>query len=499
MSSTLDTFIRTIKNRKPRPKPDKKSHFTMNPLLFLAREVAIRRKGAPLDIHTVTKALVDELKYAHKHRCNVTCVIIGGPGKGKSKLAFLLGKMYTILTESEFEYCWDIDEIPDVLDGGWLHIDEWLIPEGKGRIIALRRVKNLFDTGRAKQISISVSTPTAPSLPFVSFEATTLAQDWDNRMNMFEIRVPLPRHGMVYIGNAIVPLGKDDDMWNMFDVEAKARKDRVWDEKGSKKIRSKLDTQTAAKEVMKWVKKNKFEITTKSIATTFVKTVAKEKKWDVHYYNEPDIVNWVMVLNEGTKKESIPFDSTQISGENWDWLRNAYRRWGEEAYALYRVPNNPRETWESVAQTLGEDVDGESLRRRVSRRLSDRTDYPPSTKELGDMGEGLVMASLPDTLRARNVGGVGQPDILCTVNDRAVALSVKLTETDTHYKERETHPEYDACPDNAFCILIIPRLLTIHVVRLTDSTQTINSRGRGGLATTHTPQEIGTILQEVVK
>ena len=334
MSSTLDEIRDVFKRRaKPKPKPVKKSNFTMSPLLFLAREVAIMRNSAPMGIRAVTKALVNEFRYAHKHNLNVTFVAAGGPGKGKTRFCILMGKLWIRLTGGEFVYCWDIDEIPDANDGDHLHIDEWLIAEGEGKIQSYQRLKNLFDTGRAKQISISVATPTTPNLPFVSFEATTIAQDWDNRMNQFEIHVPLPRFGMVYVGDCVVPLGKDDELWKMFDAETKSRKDEIWTKKGKKVIKGKINARKIAKEVLKWAKENNIRIRTKSAAKTFIKEIQEERGWDITYYNMPDITNWIMeIIKEDTKvyegqtvdlKEALytRLQDRGVKSRHIEWLR----------------------------------------------------------------------------------------------------------------------------------------------------------------------------------
>ena len=115
------------------------------------------------------------------------------------------------------------------------------------------------------------------------------------------------------------------------------------------------------------------------------------------------------------------------------------------------------------------------------------------------MGERCVLASLPDILQAQIVGGSGNPDITFSPTpDTKGAISVK-TSYKTHFKERETHPEYEAFPDNAYCILLMPRLLELRLFRLHSSPQTINHRdqaGVGRLATT--PEGIVPLLKEMI-
>jgi len=196
MSSTLTQYL-SRRRKRPKPKKKEKGGFTMRPLKFAARQVAVHRSDMPLSTYRVTKAVVDDMKFAFRRGWNVTCVIVGGPGEGKSRAVFLLSDLWTKMTGGERKITWNISEIPELNDGDWLHIDEWLYLRGKGSKLALDALKNLYPLGRAKQICISVSTHVAPGLPFVTFEATTLAQDFDNRRNLFEIRVLLPGHGLV--------------------------------------------------------------------------------------------------------------------------------------------------------------------------------------------------------------------------------------------------------------------------------------------------------------
>ena len=277
----------------------------MRPLKFIARKVAVERGGIPMSTREVTKAVVEDMKFAFRHGWNVTCVIVGGPGEGKSRAVFLLSGLWIKMTGGERKITWNISKIPELNDGDWLHIDEWLFLRGPGSRLALDALKNLYPLGRAKQICISVSTHVAPGLPFVTFEATTLAQDFDNRRNLFEIRVPLPGHGLVYVGNAIFPLGKEDEDWNKYELESYARKTNVFIEGGEQRVAFKLDNLEIAKEVVKWAGDKNLIISTKGHAAAALDTMAKERGLKTNYSIDDNISNLiVMLIRSRTEREA---------------------------------------------------------------------------------------------------------------------------------------------------------------------------------------------------
>lgn len=446
--------------------------------------------------------------------------IRGIKGGGKSRLAqMVIGRICTVTPHVLFQYK-DIgaqfqslnDEVQEV----GLLIDEDLTATGADSANLVIHVNNSWDTNR-KAVQSGVCTGVN-----LSFEK------WGNTLDIrlepcgYNERFLATRFGMFSSKNRFLGFGAlqfkhlpDDPVyyynelgtWSQYDDRASLFSRTVTRSGGALDA---IDDIEQTKHIERLKKLFTTEYIEKErelppdIACRRLYRKAKLPAKSIGYMNE--VIWWAkneFEEKKNGKKGEVPFDPKLITGENWEWLRDAYRRWGEEAYALYMVPNKKQATWDDIALVLGETPipEGASLGRRIRRRLSGRTDYPPSTKELGDMGEGFIMASLPDTFGARRIGGIGNPDILCTINNRPVALSIKFTEKDTHYKERERHPEYDAAPDNAFCILIMPRLLTIHIFRITGSSQTINTRlgTKGHLATTHTPQEIGAILQEVVK
>ena len=188
---------------------------------------------------------------------------------------------------------------------------------------------------------------------------------------------------------------------------------------------------------------------------------------------------------QGEEGQGFPVSYIEITGKGWEWLREAYfKKWKSAAWALYRVPLHKKMEWNDVAEHLKEKGDGEAVAKRVKRWLADRPDFPPTAKELGDMGENFICASLPDIWAAEIVGGSGNPDITLEVDGTRAALSIKFTEKDGKYREAEKHPEYNHAPDNAFCILVRPRLLELRLYRLLDYEQTINSNGGERLATT---------------
>lgn len=337
MSSTLTDYLRSRKKKIPRPKQEteKKGGFTMRPLKLLARNVAIKRGGIPASTREVTKAVVEDMKFAFRHGWNVTVVVVGGPGEGKSRAVFLLSSIWIAMTGGERKITWNISEIPELNDGDWLHIDEWLYLRGSGSRLALDALKNLFPLGRAKQICISVSTHVAPGLPFVTFEATTLAQDFENRRNLFEIRVPLPSHGLVYVGNAIFPLGKEDEDWAEYEIESYKRKTNVFMDSGETRVTFKLDNLELAKEVIKWATDKELIISTRGHAAAALDTMAEERGLKTNYSIDENVSNLiVMLIRSRTERESYKgqtidlkkalytrLEERDVKKEHVKWLR----------------------------------------------------------------------------------------------------------------------------------------------------------------------------------
>lgn len=463
--SDVKSKVQRVVRRKKKPK--KPTGFTMRPLKFLARQVATERNFAPLPTAVVTKGLLDDIKFAFEHKWNTNPVFVGGPGEGKSRGVWRYAKEWLKLTLQIFKYCWDIDQIPDTAEGGWFHIDEWFIPEGQGKLQALQRIKHLFDTGRLLMKCISVSTPTAPNLPFCTFEATTLAQDFDNRLNLFEIRVPLPRFGMVYIGNAIIPLGEDDDAWIQYEKDSRARKTEIWDKKGKKVVGAKFDVEKVAQEVIDWARKNKYDISSDSKATTLVRKLAEERGWDTNYATEPDIVNWVSMIRKKRRvedKASAPKKFGEFSPgwkglqefvEEWCLKQKPPRKEYAEGTAQWIVPTNPPTSKDDAynlvdfgtnpvkVATLVREIT--NLKRRIQRPDREFTDFTESW-----------LASQLDIIGARKVGGQDAPDIILPDgNEIAVKFCVR---NDPFY-------DYTVSPEtNGLVIIIIPRKLQFFVI-----------------------------------
>ena len=307
-----------------------KEGLVMRPLKLLARNCVLYNNREPFDTFTTTKAFVQDLRFARKHGWNSTNIWEGGPGEGKSEGALKYARIWVAMTGGKLHVIWDIDEIPELNDGDWVHLDEWLVPEGPGKIQAINRLWNFFTTIRAKQICISVSTPKAPELPFMTFLATTLAQDFTNRKNMFEIRVPLPRYGLVYVGNVLIPLHDDKEFRARYEAESYARKTQVVTDKGKKIISVKKDPIEAANEVIKWSEENDFQISTKGQALAALDVVAREKKWDINYSSEDTIAN--LVIMQKKKFNRVP---EEYSGQVVE-LREAVL---EQLERQYQIPD----------------------------------------------------------------------------------------------------------------------------------------------------------------
>ena len=283
-----------------------KTGFVMRPLKLLARRVALDPFRRPLSTAIVTKAFADDLSFAYNHKGNSRSIWEGGPGEGKGEGLQRYARTWIALTGGKIKTTWDIDEIPELHDGDWLDIDEWLSGEGPGSVIVLRRLRNLFDTLRAHMISAGVSTPTAPDISFVNFIATTLAQDFQKRRNLYEVRVPLPRYGLIYIGNTIVPLHRNEVARQEYEKAAYDRKSGLIAEKGRKTIKNGLDPMEAARIVRAWAAEQHMTIVTKGQASAALAVVAKERNWDINYSNEPTIANLV-VLQTTREVKSIPY------------------------------------------------------------------------------------------------------------------------------------------------------------------------------------------------
>lgn len=332
--STLE--LSHITGLQPRTKREKKAHgFVMRPLKALAWQVAYQRQGKPFGISVVTKGVKEDLQFAWYNKKNVIVIAEGEGGGGKTWLGWFLAQQWTKLSAGKIQYSWDVDNIPDLQDGDWFHLDEFLEAEGEGKIQMLNRfMKNILPTVREKQICISVSTPRAPDMPFYTFLATTLSQDLDKRINMFQIRYFLPRYGLVYIGNAVFPEPEDTEKWRKFQKKSYTRKTRIVDDKGRKTIERKLDYEECAQTVRDWAKEKKYTLLNRGQAETAAKQVAKEQNWDTSYYSVEDIANLVIMsgkvrLPDGAMEGTIP----DYEGQTTD-LRKAICDRMIEAYGI---------------------------------------------------------------------------------------------------------------------------------------------------------------------
>jgi len=405
MSSPFQEMHITGKHRRPRPK----SRFVMRPLKWAARVVHYQRNDIPLSTDLVTKVLIADYRFAFKRRWNSVNIWEGGPGEGKSEGGIRYDRFWCFLTGGELKITYDIDEIPELADGDALHIDEWLIAEGAGKIQAINRVKNLFNTIRAKMIVISISTTKAPELPFATFIATTLAQNFDSRENLFEIRVPLPRVGLVWIGNARIPLHKDEVKRQEYEAKTYARKTGVVNDKGRKTIAPKLDYAEAAQIVRAWLLEQGYAAKTKGEALTAVRAVAKIHNWDINYDSAPDVANLVM-MQQGAQENAreytgqvaalrkATYDQLQEYGFSLDVIK-MFREYVESGDSQARIAKRFKITQQSLSnrirpiseKALGyafEDVWASKMKREGHRiRQGGKTTPQPDLLILGDGDE----------------------------------------------------------------------------------------------------------------
>jgi hypothetical protein len=340
-------------------------------------------------------------------------------------------------------------------------------------------------------------------IPFgfnVDYQATRAAMfDCDNNFLGFAVfqREHLPGDGVFYYN--------EEGLWGEYEARAKAYSLTVTKKGG---VQDAVDALTQTEHIKTLKQLFKTDYIKKGLAIpNDVMCRRLYRKADiptksVGYMTE--IIQWAKFELEngsaagggqGEEGQGLPIPYIMTTGNDWELLREMYlKRWGNRAWALYRVPLRDRMTWSDVANHLGE-KDGESLAKRAKRRVSRRPDFPPTSKDLGDLGEKFICASLLDIYHPKRIAGSGKPDIILRVGKVKAALSVKFTEKDGKYREREKHPEYDYAPDNAFCVLIRPRLLEMRLYRLTDYEQTINSNKGERLATT---EALVTRLRELI-
>jgi len=426
----------------------------------------------PLSTYKVTKAVKEDMEFAFRHGWNVTCVIVGGPGEGKSRAVFLLSDLWTKLTGGERKITWNISEIPELNDGDWLHIDEWLYLRGKGSKLALDALKNLYPLGRAKQICISVSTDVAPGLPFVTFEATTLAQDFDNRRNLFEIRVPLPGHGLVYIGNAIFPLSKDDERWAEYELESYRRKTDVFMEGGEQRVSFKLDNMDIAEQVIEWADGKDLIISTRGHATAALDSMAKERGLKLNYAIEETISNLIVMLIRSRAEEESSSQETKFGDftEDWAGLRGFIEKWclGKKparkeyatATAMWIVPESPPLSQDDVFDLIdfgANPVKVGTLTREI-RKLRKRIQRPD--RAFTDFTESWVASQL-DILGARSLGGQDAADI---VLEGGKEVAVKFCVRNDPFYDYTVAPEKDGV-----VVIVIPRQLQFFVIPIKDN------------------------------
>ncbi|MFW9844985.1 MAG: hypothetical protein ACFFEV_10450 [Candidatus Thorarchaeota archaeon] len=305
--------------RKP-PKSQskgKKKHWQMSPLKYLARQV-VKRRGRPFPTHLVTAFLVKEFKYAFDVGWNVSIGIEGRAGEGKSEVAQSLALfLWLPLTGGEFHYFFDIDETPDSVDGDFQHLDEWIISEGAGKIQAINRYRNICNvSSRAKKICNSVSSPQLPDLSILTIIITMLAQERNLKINLVEVRYQLPRVGLVYLGNAEIPLHNQAEIRQQYEEDAYERKTSLLNDKGSKKIKPKVDRIKTAEFVLKWAREHGYKITTKGQAASVLMTVAEIEDWDINYDEESRIANLMTAKLDNDKL--APIDIPEYTGQTID-------------------------------------------------------------------------------------------------------------------------------------------------------------------------------------
>ena len=492
MSSPMSEIKQRV--RRPRKRKQKKqSNFTMRPLKYLARMVATVRGFLRFSTIEVTKGLLEDIQFAFEHKWNVTCVFVGGPGEGKSRGVWRLAKEWTKHTGGKFHYCWDIDQIPDVQPGDWLHIDEWFIPEGQGKMQALQRLKHLFDTGRLLMICISVSTPITPNLPFVTFEATTLAQDFDSRQNLFEIRFPLSGFGMVHIGDAIIPLGEDDETWIQYEKDSRARKKEIWDKKGKKIVAAKFDAEQLAKVVIDWADERKIAVSSKALATTLVRKLATERNWDTNYATEPDIVNWVMV-HYVVPNDSDSFIPTVTPG--WDGLRDTLFKWLSHQKLQKKTAHYLADWYVSKGLTqtqIGEQygVTRDTIQKAVFRY---KDIFSGHESTLGKMAEAWFAVHTDLYAPVVGTGGKDCADVLLRIDTDQIAVNVKWALSEPEYRRN-----FDSTPEHTWDLALLAVVNSLQTtIRLYPITgPSTYAHWQKGVPCA--PEELASTIEKVVK
>ncbi len=405
--------------RKEKPKyqskKKKRYYFQLRPLKALARYVYIRDRPIP-DKHSdiVTRALINDFKWAYARRWNATIGIEGGPGEGKSEQAFSFAKMLWLpLTGGGLHVTWDIDELPDMNDGDWLHIDEWIIPEGAGKIKTINRIWNLFTTLRAKQICVSIATPSLPELRFSTFFATTFGQDFRNRANRAEIRVPLPRRGTVYIGNAIIPLHGDEKFREKYEKDSKSRKDKIAEEDGGKTIKQSVGMKEAAEIAVEFAKKEGWKIERKGQALSVLEMVAEEHGWNSSarwYKDRKDIADIITMIAEKNNYSAV-MGSSDYEGQTVNLREAVLEQLG------YMGIHADHLIW------FKEYIEGETQRDIGARHGVDQStvsqavgsNSPLRTKALGYAFEKVYEKRLKDEGQICYIGGSNKPAPDCVI------------------------------------------------------------------------------------
>jgi len=279
------------------------SKWTARPLKRMAWAMLYERGGRRFTVPEVTHGVIQDFQYAKKYGMNATIGVKGGFGEGKSEDAQRFGLLWTALTGGKLEIFFDVDETPIFNTGDFGILDEWIIPEGPGKIQAIRRFWNLVSTIRIDQVCICLCNHSLPRMAFLTFVAETYLQNWEDRQNLVRITVPLPEKD-VWIGNALIPLHNDQNIRTKYLTRKKARVANLIATRGKKVIAEKLDFPSAALTVLKEAQTRGWVVRNMTQARGLLYLVAKEEDWDINYDTEVKLAALITLEADKIRRET---------------------------------------------------------------------------------------------------------------------------------------------------------------------------------------------------
>ena len=467
--------------------------FFMRPMIAAAKHVY--ETGRKLTPNEATDILWAEISIIPEIHANFTIGIDGTPGGGKSEVGQTIAFLYTELTGGEIQLGFDIDELQAELPRGSVNIlDEYILPQGPGAVLAVKDLWNLISTVRVEERCFEIISPSLPEFKFINFSLFVFAQRGlfgePECVNLATLSAPW-KGRMVEIGEVMVPLHFDETFRKEYKERKQTRVAGILRTGGSKFIKSKVSIRDTAKTVVKEAKKEGVPLTSERVASGLMTDLHEEGRipgLDTKKWGEVAAMARSMFRQEEKKSLRRRYQAAMPKNikEEWAELRNnivdtLLARGANERDAVatgkYLVPEEPLGEAEQVLKEMKLTILVDSLRKaiRAGRRRLTTTD-----KEA--LGEGFIhsisTSAHSDYSGAEGGGGDGVADLSGEVGERRWAMNIKLS-LEEHFRRPMPSTPEDAYLPHAFLCVVLPRLLECRVYRITGKQTHVNTR-RGG-------------------